>query len=83
MRGIKTQANPVAGTDEPLSCTVEEAADHLRVTPRYVYILIEREELDSFKIGNSRRIRKEDVKAYMDRLVEEERALRRRARSAA
>ena len=84
MHGTTAAPKPDLGTEEPPLCyTLKECAEQLRVTERYVYMLIEREELPAFKFGHSRRVRTADVQAYVDRLVEEERAVRKRARSAA
>jgi len=77
MRGIETLTDPAAGTIAPLALTLAEVAEQLRVTERYVYMLVEREELPSFKSGKRRLIRMIDLMAYIDGLVEEERNLRR------
>lgn len=84
MHGTKSTPKPDLGIeDAPLLYTLKEAAEQLRVTERYVYMLIERDELPACKFGNSRRVRSSDLSAFVDRLVEEERELRKRVRSAA
>jgi excisionase family DNA binding protein len=73
---LGTDSNPAVGTRSPLCLTVKEVADELRCTQRYVFMLIERGELDSFKSGVKRLVRMEDLKAYIDDLVEQEKAVR-------
>lgn len=46
--------------------TVEEVADHLRVTPRAVREWIRKGHLKSTKIGRLVRVKEEDLQAFID-----------------
>lgn len=53
---------------EELLVTVAEAARRLRLGRSVTYLLIQRGELPSVKIGGSRRIAVADLHEYVDRL---------------
>lgn len=76
MHGISETSSPELGTTEPLCLSTAEVAEKLRVSERYVFTLIARDELVSFRSGKRRLIRMSDLCAYIDRLVEEDRVLR-------
>ena len=50
--------------------TVNEVGALLRVSRVTVYRLMERGELASVKVGESRRFRRRDIEAYIDRCTE-------------
>lgn len=50
---------------EPMIFSVPEVAALLKVTDRYVYKLIERNELRSFKVGKLRRVSRDEINAYI------------------
>lgn len=49
--------------------TVGEVADHLRLSERSVYNLLKAGEIESFKIGRSRRITRQALDAYIGRIA--------------
>jgi excisionase family DNA binding protein len=51
--------------------TVEEAAHELRVCRATVYALLQAGDLPSVQLGRSRRIRRADLEAYVNRLAGE------------
>jgi excisionase family DNA binding protein len=53
---------------EELLVTVREAARRLRLGRSATYLLIQRGELPSFKIGGSRRVAVADLREFVDRL---------------
>jgi excisionase family DNA binding protein len=53
----------------PLLLSVEEAAAQLRIGRSRMFDLIRRGEVLSVKVGGSRRVPYDSVKAYVDRLV--------------
>jgi excisionase family DNA binding protein len=56
------------GSTEPLTYNVEGAARALQVSTRQVWILIERGEIESFKMGRLRRIHRAALNAYVENL---------------
>jgi len=50
--------------------TVKEVAETLKVTERTVYNLIERGDIPRVKVGRAVRIRREDMKDYIERQSE-------------
>jgi excisionase family DNA binding protein len=57
---------------ESMLLTVEEAAALLHIGRSRVYDLIARGEIESLKIGWSRRVRRDAVKAYIRQLATEQ-----------
>lgn len=51
--------------------TVEEAAEYLRLGRTTVYQLMRRDELESIKIGSSRRITEDQLKRFLERKEQE------------
>ncbi len=47
--------------------TIDEVAEHLKISRRSVYSLISRGELKVFKVGSLTRIRESDLKYYIER----------------
>jgi excisionase family DNA binding protein len=58
-----------AATDAPLLCTIREAARLLAVGVSTVNELVARAELESIKIGGSRRVTRAGVEKYVRRLA--------------
>ena len=56
---------------EELLVTVSEAARRLRLGRSATYLLIQRRELPSIKIGGSRRVAVADLREFVDRLRSE------------
>jgi excisionase family DNA binding protein len=54
--------------DEPLAYTVPQAARKLAISPRSMWHLVHTEQVESFKIGASRRIPREALLAYLESL---------------
>ena len=69
---------PHIGAGRRLLVSPEEAASMLSVARSTVYVLIASGELPSVKIGKSRRLRVEDIEAFVDRLAGAQRSTRRR-----
>ena len=69
---------PHGGAGRRLLVSPEEAASMLSVARSTVYVLMASGELPSVKIGKSRRLRVEDIEAFVDRLANAQRATRRR-----
>lgn len=46
--------------------TASEAAQLLKVSPKTVYVMIEREEIATVRFGRSVRIRKEDLENFIN-----------------
>jgi len=68
---------PVAVPPAPgpsLLLSVEEAAAELRIGRSRMYDLIKRGEVLSVRVGGSRRVIRESLKAYINRLVAEQAA---------
>lgn len=63
------------GIMEPLLFTPEQAAGSMGTGRTTIYALMASGELESIKIGRSRRIPREAVEAYVERLRGEARAL--------
>ena len=63
-------AGIAVGADQPLLYRVSEAAKLLAVSASAVNELIARSEIESVKIGASRRITREGLEAYVRRLAE-------------
>jgi excisionase family DNA binding protein len=61
----------VAAANEPLAYKVEKAADLLDVGETTVWELIARGEIESIKVGASRRITRAGLEAYVRRLAAE------------
>lgn len=59
--------NAKVGSDEPLACTVREAARLLSVGVRKVEYMIQSGELESFKIGRARRIPRQAITDFIER----------------
>lgn len=59
-------------TAAALAVTVAEAASLLRLSRSQMYALLQRGELKSVKIGNSRRIPLSVLREYLDKLLDEE-----------
>jgi excisionase family DNA binding protein len=59
-------------TEDPLLCTIRDAASLLAVSPRTVEELLAREELPSLLIGRARRIRRADIGAFIEQRLEAE-----------
>jgi excisionase family DNA binding protein len=55
----------------PLLCTIDEAATLLSVGKSMVNELIARNELESVKMGASRRVTRAGIEAYVKRLIKE------------
>ncbi len=55
----------------PMLLTVEETAAELRIARRRVFEMIRDGQLPSVKIGKSRRIRRDDLVAYVAKLAQE------------
>ena len=60
--------------EPPLLLSVEEAAAELRIGRSRMYDLIKRGEVLSVRVGGSRRVIRESLKAYVNRLVAEQAA---------
>jgi excisionase family DNA binding protein len=58
--------------EQPLLLTVPGAARLLSVSRDYVYSLMRRGDLPSVKIGRTRRIKRADVEAWLDRQFQEQ-----------
>lgn len=56
----------------PLLHSVPKVAELLSVTPRYVWLMIDRGELKSVKIGTRRLVPAEDLREFINRLREDE-----------
>jgi excisionase family DNA binding protein len=54
--------------DEPLAYTVPQAARKLAIGERSMWHLVHTEQVESFKIGASRRIPREALLAYLESL---------------
>ena len=54
-----------------LLLTVREAADVLGISRTAIYLLLQRGEIPSVKIGRSRRIKRKDIESYVNRLVDD------------
>lgn len=52
--------------------TAEEAARYLSIGRTSMYALLREQEVKSVTIGRSRRIRRRDLDAYLERLAEEQ-----------
>lgn len=51
----------------PLTLTVDQVADHLQVSKRSVFNLIQKGELKSFKVGGSRRVTWQALDEFISR----------------
>jgi len=60
---------PVVVADQPLLYKVPEAARLLAIGESAVYDLIARGEIESVKVGGSRRITRSGIEAYVNRLL--------------
>ncbi|MFF5201746.1 helix-turn-helix domain-containing protein [Micromonospora parva] len=58
---------------DPLLLTVEESAQKARISRAKMFQLLKAGEIESVKIGRSRRIPAEALGAYVDRLRSEQR----------
>ena len=56
---------PVANIDIEL-LRVSEAAELLAVSPSYIYLLIQRNELPAVRIGRLKRIKRTDIQAFVN-----------------
>ncbi|MFI5839414.1 helix-turn-helix domain-containing protein [Catenuloplanes sp. NPDC051500] len=68
-------------SDEQRAYKVKEVAQLISVTERYVWHLVGTGVLPSLKIGNSRRILRSDLDAYLDSLRADEQQAREYART--
>jgi hypothetical protein len=75
---IERGSGAAASAIQPISMPVPVAARVIGCSVRYAWDLVGTGQLDSFKIGGRRLVRYQDAKAYVDRLVDEERELRQR-----
>jgi excisionase family DNA binding protein len=71
-RPVKPNGTVYAHHGESLLLTVEEAAALLRIGRSRVYDLIASGEIESVKIGGSRRVPRDAAEAYVRRLVAEQ-----------
>lgn len=60
---ILSRPPSVLVSEDEIILTVQDAASHLKVTTRTIYALIERGELNAFKVGRLWRIRVKTEKA--------------------
>jgi excisionase family DNA binding protein len=63
-----THGNDAEGLAETLLLTVGEAAEQLRVSKRFMEIMIERGDIASIKVGRSRRVTRAVLVAYIAQL---------------
>lgn len=56
----------------PLAATVDEAARLLRISRSKMYALIRQGKIPSVRIGTSRRVPINALRAYLDQLLEEQ-----------
>lgn len=56
--------------DHPLLLSPNEAARLLSISRSTLYVLMERDEIPSVKVGGSRRIRRSALEAYVEGLGE-------------
>jgi excisionase family DNA binding protein len=64
---MRTNKNLSTSNIEPLLLTVEEAALKLRCGRSTVYVLMDRGDISSVKIGHLRRIRPDALVSYIER----------------
>ncbi len=57
--------------DTKLLLTVREAANVLGISRTAIYLLLQRGEIPSVKIGRSRRIKRKDIESYVNRLADD------------
>ena len=57
--------------DTKLLLTVREAADVLGISRTAIYLLLQRGEIPSVKIGRSRRITRQEIERYVSRLADD------------
>ncbi len=69
MHGTATTTTADVGTPEDLAYSVPRAAALLDLSERQVWYLVNRKEIKSVKIGNSRRIPRDVLVAYLDKLL--------------
>ena len=69
---------PHGGAGRRLLVSPEEAASMLSVARSTVYVLMASGELRRVKIGKARRLRIEDIEAFVDRLAGAPRSTQRR-----
>lgn len=80
--GDKNSAT-LGSTNERDAYDVPEVAQRLGVGENYVWVLIRNGALESFKLGRLRKVAAEDLRAFIDRLREEERQARAQAAASA
>lgn len=71
MQADATPGNSVGGNgtaDEPLAYSIPEAAKKLQIGRRSMWRLVHTEQVESVKIGTSRRIPREALHAYLESL---------------
>jgi excisionase family DNA binding protein len=56
------------GPSDPLVCSVKEAADLLGIGRTLLYKLLATGEIDSFKIGGKRKVPRDAIDGYIERL---------------
>lgn len=57
--------------DTKLLLTVREAAEVLGISRTAIYLLLQRGEIPSVKIGRSRRITRQEIERYVSRLADD------------
>lgn len=67
-----TEGSEAAQAEPALLLKPEEAAKILRLGRTTVYALVKAKRLKAVKVGNLRRFRMADLKAYVDQLGQEE-----------
>lgn len=68
MRDSSSERSAEASTPERLAYRVREAAELLGLSERKVWQLVERQEIESFTIGTARRISRDALLAYVEKL---------------
>jgi excisionase family DNA binding protein len=68
---VTVHAEGSHGTPERLVYSVEEAADLLGIGRTFMFHLVATGQIDSFKIGNRRKIHRDAIAHYLDGLRSE------------
>ena len=76
MTSMDTESHDVTSAlgvrmDIKLLLTVREAAEVLGISRTAIYLLLQRGEIPSVKIGRSRRIKRQDVESYVSGLADD------------
>ncbi|WP_329108929.1 helix-turn-helix domain-containing protein [Micromonospora sp. NBC_01699] len=78
MHGNTHSCSPVSGTtDEQIAYTVKHAAKVMDLGERTIWSLVGSGEIESFKVGDSRRISRDALLAYVQKQHEEAKAAAR------